>query len=221
MIEDSVICLRASPKLLNLLAQVVNRGLRVEDAITKGLSMLLGSETSAKGTSFFRLLGCSEESWSYRWPEGDTYVYEGWRCRALFKGQEYEVYVGRAREPLRRFNAERVWVVGFVRIGNLLYPVAEFVSTDDYEETRELISRIKGPNGRYLRIEQVREYPELQPLIDKIVAFNEKVRGTRIRHAALVVKENDVRDIVYYVILRHIWREEARLLRRSKAASHT
>jgi hypothetical protein len=87
------------------------------------------------------------EDESYQWPEGrDRY-------------SRYRVFMGSARaegavciglgETVRRnkWGRDRKYVVAFLSSGSPQQPLAEFVATDDYEQTRELVAVIRGSDG--------------------------------------------------------------------------
>jgi hypothetical protein len=87
------------------------------------------------------------EDESYQWPEGrDRY-------------SRYRVFMGSVRaegavciglgETVRRnkWGRDRKYVVAFLSSGSPQQPLAEFVATDDYEQTRELVAVIRGSDG--------------------------------------------------------------------------
>jgi hypothetical protein len=84
---------------------------------------------------------------SYQWPEErDRYA-------------RYRVFMGTTRaegavhislgETIRknRWGRDRKYVVAFLSSGSPQRPLAEFVATDDYEKTRELVAVIRGSDG--------------------------------------------------------------------------
>jgi hypothetical protein len=84
---------------------------------------------------------------SYRWPKGrDRYV-------------PYRVFMGTTRaegavqiglgETIRKnaWGRNRKYVVAFLSSGSPQEPLVEFVATDDYEQTRELVAVIRGSDG--------------------------------------------------------------------------
>jgi hypothetical protein len=87
------------------------------------------------------------EGESYRWPKRhDRYA-------------PYRVFVGTTRaegavqlglgETIRKnaWGRDRKYVVAFLSSGSPQEPLAEFVATDDYEQTRELVAVIRGSDG--------------------------------------------------------------------------
>jgi hypothetical protein len=84
---------------------------------------------------------------SYRWPKRhDRYA-------------PYRVFVGTTRaegavqvglgETIRKnaWGRDRKYVVAFLSSGSPQGPLVEFVATDDYEQTRELVAVIRGSDG--------------------------------------------------------------------------
>jgi hypothetical protein len=84
---------------------------------------------------------------SYGWPNGrDRY-------------KPYRVFIGTTRtegavqiglgETVRKnkWGRDRKYVVAFLSAGSPQQPLVEFVATDDYEQTRELVAVIRGSDG--------------------------------------------------------------------------
>jgi hypothetical protein len=84
---------------------------------------------------------------SYRWPKGrDQY-------------EPYRVFMGTTRaegaiqialgETTRKntWGRDRKYIVAFRTSGSPQEPLVEFVATDDYEETRDLVAVIRGSDG--------------------------------------------------------------------------
>jgi hypothetical protein len=97
----------------------------------------------------------AEDWWLVREREGESYQWPEERERY----SRYRVFIGTTRtegavhiglgETLRknRWGRERKYVVAFLSSGSPQRPLAEFVATDDYEETRELVAVIRGSDG--------------------------------------------------------------------------
>jgi hypothetical protein len=87
------------------------------------------------------------EGESYRWPNG------------LDRYKPYRVFMGATRaegavqlglgETIRKnkWGRDRKYVVAFLSAGSPQQPLVEFVATDDYEQTRELVAVIRGSDG--------------------------------------------------------------------------
>jgi hypothetical protein len=84
---------------------------------------------------------------SYRWPkQRDRYA----RYRVFMGTTRAEGAVQIALGETIRGNAwgrDRKYVVAFLSSGSPQEPLVEFVATDDYEQTRELVAVIRGSDG--------------------------------------------------------------------------
>jgi hypothetical protein len=87
------------------------------------------------------------EDESYQWPEGRD-RYSRYRVFMGTTRAEGVVYIGLG-ETVRRnkWGRDRKYVVAFLSSGSPQQPLAEFVATDDYEQTRELVAVIRGSDG--------------------------------------------------------------------------
>jgi hypothetical protein len=87
--------------------------------------------------------------------EGESYRWPKWHDRYA----PYRVFVGTTRtegavqvglgETVRknRWGRDRKYVVAFLSGGSPQEPLVEFVATDDYEQTRDLVAVIRGSDG--------------------------------------------------------------------------
>jgi hypothetical protein len=84
---------------------------------------------------------------SYRWPNGRD-RYKPYRVFVGTTRAEGAVQVGLG-ETIRKnkWGRDRKYVVAFLSAGSPQQPLVEFVATDDYEQTRELVAVIRGSDG--------------------------------------------------------------------------
>lgn len=84
---------------------------------------------------------------SYRWPNGRD-PYKPYRVFMGTTRGEGAVQIGLG-ETIRKnkWGRDRKYVVAFLSSGSPQQPLVEFVAADDFEETRELISVIRGSDG--------------------------------------------------------------------------
>ena len=84
---------------------------------------------------------------SYRWPNGRD-AYEPYRVFMGTTRAEGAVQIGLG-ETVRenKWGRDRKYVVAFLSGGSPQQPLVEFVATDDYEQTRELVAVIRGSDG--------------------------------------------------------------------------
>jgi hypothetical protein len=87
------------------------------------------------------------EGESYQWPKGRD-LYETYRVFMGTTRAEGAVQIGLG-ETIRknRWGRDRKYVVAFLSAGSPQQPLVEFVATDDYEQTRELVAVIRGSDG--------------------------------------------------------------------------
>ena len=87
------------------------------------------------------------EGESYQWPKGRD-LYETYRVFMGTTRAEGAVQIGLG-ETIRqnRWGRDRKYVVAFLSGGSPQQPLVEFVATDDYEQTRELVAVIRGSDG--------------------------------------------------------------------------
>jgi hypothetical protein len=84
---------------------------------------------------------------SYAWPE---YIEDYTRYRVFLSTTEREGAVHIALGECIRPNAwgrARKYVISFLTSGSPQKPITEFLATDDYDETHELIAVIRGSDG--------------------------------------------------------------------------
>jgi hypothetical protein len=87
------------------------------------------------------------EGESYQWPEARE-RYSRYRVFIGTTRAEGAVHIGLG-ETIRKnkWGRDRKYVVAFLSSGSPQRPLAEFVATDDYEESRELVAVIRGSDG--------------------------------------------------------------------------
>jgi hypothetical protein len=87
------------------------------------------------------------EGESYRWPSGRD-RYEPYRVFMGTTRAEGAVQIGLG-ETIRKnkWGRDRKYVVAFLSAGSPQQPLVEFVATDDYGQTRELVAVIRGSDG--------------------------------------------------------------------------
>jgi hypothetical protein len=84
---------------------------------------------------------------SYQWP-GQREHYSRYRVFLGTTRAEGAVHIGLGEATRRnKWGRDRKYVVAFLSSGSPHQPLAEFVATDDYQETRELVAVIRGSDG--------------------------------------------------------------------------
>jgi hypothetical protein len=84
---------------------------------------------------------------SYGWPKGRD-RYSTYRVFLAATRTEGAIQIGLG-ETIRKnkWGRDRKYVVAFLSGGSPQQPLVEFVATDDYEDTRELVAVIRGSDG--------------------------------------------------------------------------
>ena len=87
------------------------------------------------------------EGQSYQWPDQREH-YARYRVFTGTTRGEGAVHIGLGEATRRnRWGRDRKYVVAFLSGGSPQEPLVEFVATDDYEQTRELVAVIRGSDG--------------------------------------------------------------------------
>jgi hypothetical protein len=87
------------------------------------------------------------EGQSYQWPDTREH-YSRYRVFVGTTRAEGAIHIGLGEAARKnKWGRDRKYVVAFLSSGSPQQPLAEFVATDDYEETRELVAVIRGSDG--------------------------------------------------------------------------
>jgi len=87
-------------------------------------------------------------------------------------------------------------------------PVVEFAGTDDYDNTKNVVSIMRKPNRKYMKIEEVALYPECSKIKHYIVDYVTAIRSGKLGYAALRVKEDNIGLILYHALTQYKWRKK-------------
>lgn len=84
---------------------------------------------------------------SYQWPE-ERDLYSRYRVFMGTTRTEGVVHIGLGETVRKKkWGRNRKYVVAFLSSGSPQQPLAEFVATDDYEKTHELVAVVRGSDG--------------------------------------------------------------------------
>lgn len=139
---------------------------------------------------------------AYRWPSGrDRY-------------SRYRVFVGTTRaegavqiglgETIRKnkWGRDRKYVVAFMSGGSPQQPLVEFVATDDYEHTRELIAVIRGSDGGRRMYGAGDALPALYAERFRTQTYNERVDHPGAwNKIAVVAREDDDQAMLDHALI--------------------
>jgi hypothetical protein len=128
---------------------------------------------------------------SYRWPKRrDRYA-------------PYRVFMGTTRtegavqialgETIRKnaWGRDRKYVVAFLSSGSPQEPLVEFVATDDYEQTRELVAVIRGSDGGRRMYSAADALPLVYTEHFRTQIYNERITHPGAWNKVVVVARED------------------------------
>ncbi len=85
-------------------------------------------------------------------------------------------------------------------------PLVEFIGTDNYSLTRELVSVIRKPDLKFMKLNEVNYFLEYLPLKHLMVDHSRVIRGGYKGTAALKVKENRVELMLLHASIQFVWK---------------
>ncbi len=155
---------------------------------------------------------CGEAgSVSFNFGDGELRPFTDVKCYDVeYQGERIRILVGRGVLPQPRFNRREPWVVLFRAKSGSFKPVealSEFLPADSYEADRKIVTRIRKPDGSFMRIGEVDMFPEYRRIKQYIVPHEEAISSSPFRgHAALVVREDDVEVMLYHAAVQYVWK---------------
>jgi hypothetical protein len=131
------------------------------------------------------------EGESYQWPEAR----ERYSLYRVFIGTtraEGAVHIGLG-ETIRKnkWGRDRKYVVAFLSSGSPQRPLAEFVATDDYEESRELVAVIRGSDGGRRMYDAGDALPRVYKERFRTQLYSERVAYPGVWNKVVVVARED------------------------------
>jgi hypothetical protein len=139
---------------------------------------------------------------SYRWPKGRD-RYKPYRVFMGTTRAEGAVQVGLG-ETIRnnRWGRDRKYVVAFLSAGSPQQPLVEFVATDDYEQTRELVAVIRGSDGGRRMYGAGDSLPAVYTDCFRTQVYNERVVHPGVWNKIVVVaREDDDETILNHALI--------------------
>jgi hypothetical protein len=142
------------------------------------------------------------EGESYRWPKGrDQY-------------QPYRVFMGTTRaegavqialgETTRKntWGRDRKYIVAFRTSGSPQEPLVEFVATDDFDETRDLVAVIRGSDGGRRMYGAGDALPAVYSERFRTQLYNERIQYPGVWNKIVVVaREDDDESILNHALI--------------------
>jgi hypothetical protein len=131
------------------------------------------------------------EGESYQWPE----VRERYSRYRVFIGTtraEGAVHIGLGGTIRKnKWGRDRKYVVAFLSSGSPQRPLAEFVATDDYEESRELVAVIRGSDGGRRMYDAGDALPRVYKERFRTQLYSERVAYPGVWNRVVVVAHED------------------------------
>jgi hypothetical protein len=127
----------------------------------------------------------------YRWPKRR----DGYSPYRVFMGTtraEGAVQIGLG-ETIREnaWGRDRKYVVAFLSGGSPQHPLAEFVATDDFEDTRELVAVIRGSDGGRRMYGIADKLPPVYAERFRTQIYNERIAYPGVWNKVVVVARED------------------------------
>ena len=128
---------------------------------------------------------------SYLWPEAREH-YSRYQVFLGTTRAEGAVHIGLG-ETVRqkKWGRDRKYVVAFLSNGSPQHPLAEFVATDDYERTRELVAVIRGSDGGRRMYGAGDELPRVYKERFRTQLYSERVAYQGVWNKLVVVAHED------------------------------
>jgi hypothetical protein len=131
------------------------------------------------------------EGESYRWPKRR----DGYAPYRVFMGTtraEGAVQIGLG-ETVREnaWGRDRKYVVAFLSGGSPQHPLVEFVATDDFEDTRELVAVIRGSDGARRMYGIADQLPAVYAQRFRTQIYNERIAYPGVWNKVVVVARED------------------------------
>jgi hypothetical protein len=133
---------------------------------------------------------------SYRWPQGRD-SYSPYRVFVGTTRAEGAVQVGLgATIRKNRWGRDRKYVVAFLSSGAPQQPLVEFLATDDYEKTRELVAVIRGSDGGRRMYGVGDPLPAIYAERFRTQLYNERVVYPGVWNKVVVVAREDDHEAI-------------------------
>jgi hypothetical protein len=142
------------------------------------------------------------EGQSYRWPKGRDH-YEPYRVFMGTTRAEGAVQIALG-ETIRNntWGRDRKYIVAFLTSGSPQEPLVEFVATDDYEQTRDLVAVIRGSDGGRRMYGTADALPTVYTDRFRTQRYNERILYPGVWNKIVVVaREDDDEAILNHALI--------------------
>jgi hypothetical protein len=139
---------------------------------------------------------------SYRWPHytEDYSQYRIFRAGTAREGTIHIALGSSVREA--KWGRDRHYLVAFLSAGAPITPLVEFVEADDYHETQEYVSVIRGKNGGRKMFGPGDNLPPAYANRFRTGMYGERVRYPKVWNKAVIIaQEDDLTTILNHALL--------------------
>jgi hypothetical protein len=131
------------------------------------------------------------EGQAYRWPElNERYTHYAVYNATTEREGSVHIALGRA-ERYRTWGRDREYIIAFLTSGAPQVPLAEFLETDDYAETGEMIAVIRGRDSSRKMYGPGDSLPDVYPAEFKTVTYRDYIRMPGSWNKAAVLAHRD------------------------------
>jgi hypothetical protein len=128
---------------------------------------------------------------SYRWPKRRD-RYAPYRVFMGTSRAEGAVHIGLGETTRKHaWGRDRKYIVAFLSSGSPQEPLVEFVATDDYEQTRELVAVIRGSDGGRRMYGEGDTLPAVYTERFRTQVYNERITYPGAWNKVVVVARED------------------------------
>jgi hypothetical protein len=139
---------------------------------------------------------------TYRWPEVEEH-YDRYRIFTARTAREGSVHISLGEAPrAEAWGRERKYIIAFLSAGTPQTPLVEFLETDDYEGSRELLAVIRGSDGGRRMYGPTDTLPEPYALHFDTQIYRDRIDYARAwNKIAVVAHEDDHTTILNHALL--------------------
>jgi predicted transcriptional regulator len=137
-----------------------------------------------------------DENYKHRFPDGNVYTYHAVVYEVRSSDRSYRAVIGFTEKG--KYGKLRTIADVFING----HHEAEFVGTDDYDMTGNLVALIKGPDGDFMHIKKIDQRYAGFNVVDHSSQISEGKKGC----AALLVSSEDHRTMIQHALIQREWR---------------
>ena len=207
------LCVEVDDDLYREILTLRTRGITLRELILKGVEYFKSISHKFEPIPRFSIRECGEvRPYEYCWPpcrsSDDVEAFEKAQCYEIVLGsRRYRFYIAYGYRWAFGDNRRRVVVFKIGARGRVSGVLVEFAGSDDYEITKNVVSLLKRPDRKYMKLEELDLYPEYLRIGNHIVNHASVICRGRHGYAALCTREDNVELILYHAIVQGKWRK--------------